>query len=178
MTPNKLIYKVLTGRGTEIFRSAPYTGLKDCVLGYNTTHSRGAKISYDKAYRTMRNFGVHSEVIKGTVTAGSLAEETLIVIICSATPEPSTQMPATQQYNLNEREGLFVPVQTLAELGTLAHSINQGKTKAALTAAQAICKGHELYNTFLIEWATTVGATHGYLAHLASQPASHPAAQH
>lgn len=128
-TPSELQYKILTARGSEVYRSAPFKSVREVVAAFNTTHAKAEKVSYDKVYRGIRQYGTYAQVLIGIYNADSMAQEVIVVLICAVqgkeavSPKP---LPA-QVYQLAGSEPAGPT--SLADLGALAKSINATSTK-------------------------------------------------
>lgn len=135
LTPNQLQVVFVDVNGKKVGAYGPYTGMVDAVASINVNSAYEPEISYYKAYRAVRQYGVYTEQIVSKEADNDGTRNVLVVII-SAAPghEVKPGFALAQEPAVPQPAPLFEVGQgadDMASLADLARDINKATKRIA-----------------------------------------------
>ena len=136
-TPAKVVYKLLTVRGTPLYTSPVFTTLKACVEELNRMLTWQTATNYAKAYRELRQAGAFPFVCEvGPCKLICPAGPCIALVVSAQGHEVPAKVRATG-YVLAGSEDTTDEPASLATLGQIARNINASSTAARPAPAHA-----------------------------------------
>ena len=135
LTPEKLQYRILTERGELLQTSEPITGVSACVDAINKQVGEGYEVSYYKAFRGIKEYGVYTCLVLLKADQ-QLAKDNMCVALFAAAPGHEVR----PQYLMVQQPATALPAplfevgsgtEDIVSLAALAKDINKHKPAPA-----------------------------------------------